>query len=76
MQNIISHFSHSTYSTTLLRQNDGNEKPLKALQTIGKTRFGTHWLAAQSLEPCLQQIQKLVSKGEVKFKVHSYFQLT
>ncbi|KAM6488823.1 Ribonuclease H-like domain containing protein [Amanita muscaria] len=68
MQSIIQHFSHSTYSTTLLRQNDGNEKPLKALQTIGKTRFGTYWLAAQSLEPCLQQIQKLVSKGEVKFK--------
>ena len=73
MQSIIQHFSHSTYSTTLLRQNDGNEKPLKALQTIGKTRFGTYWLAAQSLEPCLQQIQKLVSKGEVKFKVCPYF---
>ncbi|KAF8329928.1 ribonuclease H-like domain-containing protein [Amanita rubescens] len=68
MQIIIQHFSHSTYSTTLLRQNDGNEKPLKALQTIGKTRFGTYWLATQSLEPCLQQIQKLVSTGDVKFK--------
>jgi len=47
----------------------GNDEPVKALQKIGKTRFGTYWMAATSLEPCLPAIRKLVEEGVIKFKV-------
>ncbi|RDB28214.1 hypothetical protein Hypma_001371 [Hypsizygus marmoreus] len=68
---IIKHFSKSTYSAALLlkeRNVAGEDEPVKALQKIGKTRFGTHWMASTALDPCLPSIRKLVIEKEVKFK--------
>ena len=42
---------------------------VKALQKIGKTRFGTNWTACLALEPCLSFIRSLVSAKIIKFKV-------
>lgn len=72
MKAIIKHFSKSNLSTALLRKEQncsGEDEPVKALQKVGKTRFGTHWTAAAALDPCMQAIRKLVENGEVKFKV-------
>lgn len=72
MKGIIKHFSKSSYSIAKLQEeysksNDG--KTLKAFQKIGRTRFGTHWMAATSLDPTLESIRKLVMNGTMKFKV-------
>ncbi|KAG0700235.1 ribonuclease H-like domain-containing protein, partial [Suillus ampliporus] len=72
LKGIIKHFSKSSYSTTLLRQDRnlaGDDEPVKALQKIGKTRFGTHWTAANALDPCLPNIRNLVGLRAIKFKV-------
>jgi hypothetical protein len=42
---------------------------VKALQKIGKTRFGTNWTACVALEPCLSFIRGLVGTKVIKFKV-------
>jgi len=47
---------------------------VKALQKIGKTRFGTNWTACVALEPCLSFIRGLVNAKIIKFKVASFFQ--
>ena len=39
------------------------------LQKIGKTRFGTYWLACTALDPCLLFIRNLVIYQVIKFKV-------
>ena len=72
LKGIIKYFSKSTYSTTLLRKERnlaGDDEPVKALQKIGKTRFGTHWMAANALDPCLPNIRNLVTYKKIKFKV-------
>jgi len=74
MKSIIQHFSKSSFSTTKLheaRNVAGNDEPVKALQKIGKTRFGTYWLASTALDPCLSAIRELVGAKVMKFKVDS-----
>lgn len=67
---VIAYFSHSVLARTLLRKHDDqNASPLPAIQKIGKTRFGTYWLAANSVKECLPRIQELVQAKEIKFKV-------
>lgn len=69
---IIRHFSKSTKSVAHLRKERriGNEdEKVNMLQKIGKTRFGTHWLAAVSLEQCFPNIRHLVESKDIKFKV-------
>jgi hypothetical protein len=67
---IITYFSHSIFARTLLRKNENqNGLPLPAIQKIGKTRFGTYWLAANSVKECLPRIRELVQAKEIKFKV-------
>lgn len=67
---VIAYFSHSIFAQTLLRkQEDQNGSPLPAIQKIGKTRFGTYWLAANSVKECLPRIRELVQTKEIKFKV-------
>lgn len=69
---IIQFFSHSGYSALLLKQERnlaGNDEPVRALQKIGTTRFGTHWSAANALDPCLSSISNLVIAKKFKFKV-------
>jgi hypothetical protein len=41
------------------------------LQKIGKTRFGTYWLATMSLEQCFPNVRNLVSNKTIKFKVRT-----
>ena len=48
-----------------------SDQKLRALQKIGKTRFGTYWTSAQSLLPALPKIRSLVQAKEIKFKVSS-----
>jgi len=67
---IIAYFSHSVFARTLLRKHgDQNDSPLPAIQKIGKTWFGTYWMAANSVKECLPRIQELVQAKEIKFKV-------
>ena len=68
---IIKFFSKSTYGTTKLKQQRnmvGEDKPVKALQKIGKTRFSTHWTATNALDPCLGNIRQLVMNKTIHFK--------
>jgi hypothetical protein len=72
MSSIITHFSHSSHSTALLRKEHqvGNEdKHVLALQKIGRTRFGTHWSSAAALEAVLPNIHALVKDGAITFEV-------
>lgn len=69
---IIKFFSKSTIGATKLKEQRnmaGEDKPVKALQKIGKTRFGTHWTAANALDPCLGNIRQLVIDKTIRFKV-------
>ena len=69
---IVKHFSKSTISVAHLRKErrvDGNDQTVNSLQKISKTRFGTHWSAAVSLQQCLTNIKTLIEKKIVKFKV-------
>jgi hypothetical protein len=69
---LIKYFSKSSYVTTLLWQQRnlvGDDKPVNALQKIGKTHFRTHWMAVNALDPCLSSIQSLVLAGKIEFKV-------
>ncbi|KAG1891136.1 ribonuclease H-like domain-containing protein [Suillus subluteus] len=71
LNGIIKCFSKSTYSTTMLRKERnlaGDDEPVKALEKIGKTRFGTYWTAANALDPCLPHIRNLVVAKSIKFK--------
>jgi hypothetical protein len=68
---IIKFFSKSTHSTAKLKEQQnmaGEDRPVKALQKIGKTQFGTHWTAAKTLDPCLGNIRKLVIEKTIHFK--------
>jgi hypothetical protein len=75
---ILKYFSKSSFGTFKLREartlGDG-DGPVNSLQKIGKTRFGTHWLAAVAIDPCLPFIRQLVIAKTIKFKVrkiHDY----
>ncbi|KAG2070290.1 hypothetical protein BDR04DRAFT_1118473 [Suillus decipiens] len=46
----------------------GNDEPVKALEKIGKTCFGTYWTAANALDLCLPHIHNLVVAKSIKFK--------
>jgi hypothetical protein len=72
LKGTIKYFSKATYATNLLRKERnlaGDDEPVKALQKIGKTRFGTHWMAANALDPCLPNVRNLVTSKKIKFKV-------
>ena len=72
---IIRHFSKLAKSVAHLRKEHhiGNEdEKVNMLQKIGKTRFGTHWLAAVSLEQCFPNICHLVESKDIKFKVMTF----
>ena len=47
----------------------GTDEPVNGLQKIGKTRFGTYWLACTAIDPCLLFIRNLVIDQVIKFKV-------
>ncbi|KAA1478980.1 hypothetical protein DENSPDRAFT_788642, partial [Dentipellis sp. KUC8613] len=68
---IIGYFGRSVHARAMLRkqfdEESGDEK-VRALQKIGKTRFGTFWTAAVSLCQSLSKIRDLVIKGDIKFK--------
>lgn len=75
LKGIIKYFSKLSFGTFKLHEahaiGDSNA-PVNALQKIGKTRFGTYWLAATSLEPCLPFIRDLVMAKTIKFKVSHF----
>jgi hypothetical protein len=48
---------------------------LKALQKVRKTHFGTHWIAANALNPCLPNVKNLVIAKTIKFKVIHFIHL-
>jgi hypothetical protein len=72
LKGIIKYFSKSGFSTALLQKEQHlarEDEPVKALQKIGKTHFGTHWTTANVLDPCLPHMQNLVNARTIKFKV-------
>ncbi|KAJ7217711.1 ribonuclease H-like domain-containing protein [Mycena pura] len=72
MKPLIRHFSKSGSSKAHLREasasavGDGGDR-LKMLAKIGKTRFATHLLAVQTLEPALADVCKLYRAGKINF---------
>lgn len=64
----MAHVSKSTHSRALLREEDQDGNKLLALKKIGKTRFGSTWLSADSILPAMQRIRELVTAKEIKFK--------
>ena len=69
---ILKYFSKSSFGTFKLceaRTLVDGDSPVNALQKIGKSRFGTHWLAAVAIDPCLPFIRYLVIAKTIKFKV-------
>ncbi|CDO74690.1 hypothetical protein BN946_scf184960.g4 [Trametes cinnabarina] len=68
MKQIVAHFSKSTFGRAKLQQEVDGEPRLHALQKVGKTRFGSHWTAAQSVLPALPRIRELVQNKEIKFR--------
>ncbi|CDO75802.1 hypothetical protein BN946_scf184934.g17 [Trametes cinnabarina] len=68
MKKIIAHFSKSTFGRAMLQKETEEGVRLLALQKVGKTRFGSHWTAVQSLLPAMPRIRELVQSKEVKFK--------
>ncbi|KAG2086372.1 ribonuclease H-like domain-containing protein [Suillus cothurnatus] len=78
LKGIIKYFSKSMYSTTILRKERnlaGDDEPVKALEKIGKTRFGTYWTttAANALDPCLPHIRNLVVAKASKYQIQGMF---
>ena len=69
MKKILAYFGRSRLAKALLRSNGFGEPRLLALKQIGKTRFGSHYSAADSLIPCLDKIQSLVQEKQISFKV-------
>jgi hypothetical protein len=45
---------------------------MSAFQKIGKTRFGTHWVAAVSFEKALFPIHFLVADHTISFDVSAH----
>lgn len=72
MKLIVKYFSKSTFATAqLIKANSNSSESIDRLKKVGKTRFGTHWIAATSLQPNLANIRMLTEKKEIKFKVCS-----
>jgi len=71
---ILKYFGKSSFATFKLHEartfGDG-DGPVNSLQKIGKTRFGTQWLAAVAIDPCLPFIRDLVITKTIKFKVRN-----
>jgi hypothetical protein len=68
----LKYFGKSSYGVAKLRgarNVAGSDEPVNGLQKIGKTRFGTYWLACTSLDPCLPALRGLVIDKVIKFKV-------
>ncbi|KAF8583998.1 hypothetical protein K439DRAFT_1293915, partial [Ramaria rubella] len=70
IQQVLSHFKHSTISTTLLTITRADMDLGQGLESIGKTRFATICWAALSVQRCLPAIRHLVS---TKQKVNHLF---
>ncbi|KAF7320739.1 DUF659 family protein [Mycena chlorophos] len=68
MKKTIAFFSKSNFSVAKLKSvgETGGQK-IKALQSVGKTRFGSNWTSAMSVIPVIPVIQTCVQAGELKF---------
>ncbi|KAJ3512736.1 hypothetical protein NMY22_g15246 [Coprinellus aureogranulatus] len=77
MKGVVKFFKKSTFSTLALREQRAAEgEKVMALQKVARTRFGTHYDAAQALIPQLSSIRALVNNKTVKFKdanIHRVF---
>lgn len=72
LKGLLRHFSKSSFGVAKLieaQKLSGDKELIKNLQSIGKTRFGTHWTACKALDPHLGLICSLVIDKTVKFKV-------
>jgi hypothetical protein len=72
LRGILKYFGKSSFAVAKLREARnmaGTDEPVNGLQKIGKTRFGTYWLASTALDPCLLSIRSLVIDKTIKFKV-------
>jgi len=72
LKGLLKYFGKSSFAVAKLREARnmaGTDEPVNGLQKIGKTRFGTYWLACTALDPCLLPIRNLVIDKTIKFKV-------
>lgn len=61
----IAHFSHSNDSTEKLDRLRKLHKVPRKLQQVGKTRFATIPISAESVKDCLVLLRQLVTDGEI-----------
>jgi hypothetical protein len=76
LKGLLKYFGKSSFGVAKLREVRnlaGTDEPVNGLQKIGKTRFGTYWLACTALDPCLLFIRNLVTDQVIKFKVRCSF---
>jgi len=72
MKGIVKYFSKSSFGTANLaneNRDDSSDTKYQKLQKVGRTRFGTHWTSATTLEPCLSNIRTLAENRVITFKV-------
>ncbi|KIJ26392.1 hypothetical protein M422DRAFT_87851, partial [Sphaerobolus stellatus SS14] len=65
IRRILSHFKHSTISTTLLTELRKALQVSRGLESIGKTRFATIFWAALSVQCCLPAIRRLIAERRI-----------
>ncbi|KAF8154878.1 ribonuclease H-like domain-containing protein [Crassisporium funariophilum] len=71
LKGLLKYFGKSSFAVAKLREVRnlaGTDEPVNGLQKIGKTCFGTYWLACTALDPCLLFICNLVINKVIKFK--------
>lgn len=76
LKGMLKYFSKSSFGVAKLieaRKLLADEGSIKNLQSIGKTRFGTHWTACVALDPHLTSIRSLVIDKTIKFKVSTLY---
>ena len=72
---VIKYFSKSGVGIAMLLKEHNlasDDEPMHMLKKIGKTDFGTHWTAANALEPCLPHIKTLVHNKSISFQVSTH----
>ena len=72
MKGIVKYFSKSSFGTANLANENWRNSPdekIQKLQKVGRTRFGTHWTSATTLQPCLPNIRALAEHQTITFKV-------
>ena len=70
LKQTVTFFKHSMFALAHLSKARKDDGITTSLVSIGRTRFGSHWMAAVALEKCIPQIQDLLDVGIISAKVN------